>query len=177
MDREKQIQELLPDLQMNAEYIPQDIDNPLHKNVNAWLRWKITLTNNNNSMEIDYSQGLGYIPDFEYNNRTLSYNDYISQVLKTGKYKKGENRYRFSIYGKSFNLPEPNLLDVLNALVTDSEVLDHPNFESWADEFGYEIDSQKTKQIYHLCLSNALKFQYLVGAENISKIREILADY
>lgn len=45
----------------------------------------------------------------------------------------------------------PTAKDVLACLMIDYSVINHPNFESWADEFGYDKDSREAEKIYNEC--------------------------
>jgi hypothetical protein len=59
----------------------------------------------------------------------------------------------------------------------DSEVIDHPNFESWASEIGYDADSRKAESIYRACLEIALKLRSALGDRGLKELREACQDY
>jgi hypothetical protein len=70
----------------------------------------------------------------------------------------------------------PKLSDVINCLMVDSEVLDYPSFDDWANCFGYNTDSISAKKIYDACMSTALKLR-AIPHEIITQTKEILTDY
>ena len=72
---------------------------------------------------------------------------------------------------------EPDILDVLYSLVSDSDVLDHSTFEDWANEFGYGADSRKAESIYRACLEIALKLRNGLGETELTKLRDAFQGY
>lgn len=72
-------------------------------------------------------------------------------------------------------LPDP--LDVLYSLTMDSSVLDHATFESWASEFGYDVDSRSAESTYRACLDIALKMRAALGDSGMERLAEIFQDY
>lgn len=72
---------------------------------------------------------------------------------------------------------EPNAADVLSCLLSDASVLDHHTFESWAGDYGYDIDSRKAERIYRACLRSAKQLQHLLGDELLEYARFELEGY
>jgi hypothetical protein len=71
----------------------------------------------------------------------------------------------------------PDTADVLHSLVSDSSVIDHPTFESWADEYGFDADSRKAEQSYRDCLAIALALRSAIGEAGLEQLREAFNDY
>lgn len=61
---------------------------------------------------------------------------------------------------------EPEVQDVLDCLASDSASVENKdNFESWASEFGYDIDSRKAERIYIACERQARKLKQFLGED------------
>lgn len=71
----------------------------------------------------------------------------------------------------------PNVADLFYSLTLDADVLDHPTFDDWAAEFGYDTDSRKGEAIYQQCLQLALALRALLGETGIADLREMMQDY
>ena len=71
----------------------------------------------------------------------------------------------------------PDPVDVLWCLVQDSYVLDYPDFETWASDYGCDTDSRKAEQVYQACLRNSLRFRAGLGDELLSQLKELYQDY
>lgn len=76
-----------------------------------------------------------------------------------------------------WTLPEPTLADVLSSLLLDSEVLGHPSFESWADEYGYDPDSRRAEATYRACMDTTLRVTNGIPRDVLDAARDVLADY
>ena len=72
---------------------------------------------------------------------------------------------------------KPEKCDVLYSLACDSESLDYPSFEDWAECFGYDPDSRKGESIYRACLEIALKMRAGLGEAALTALREACQDY
>lgn len=72
---------------------------------------------------------------------------------------------------------QPDPLSVVYSLIMDSSVLDHPNFESWAGDFGYETDSRSAEAAYRACLEIALKVRAAIGEAGIAALQTAFQDY
>lgn len=71
----------------------------------------------------------------------------------------------------------PTAKDALACLTLDYGVINHPNFESWADEFGYDKDSREAEKIYNECMKIALLLRSTLGEKEIERLTELLRDY
>lgn len=78
---------------------------------------------------------------------------------------------------KSGKQPPPSLLDVLYCLLSDSDVLNYPTFESWAENFGYETDSRKAETTYRQCLEIALQLKAMIGCQAMEELEKLYQDY
>lgn len=74
-------------------------------------------------------------------------------------------------------LKRPSVKDVLYSLLSSYDALNCPNYESFADNFGYGRDSIEGKKIYKACLKEALKLRSTLGEAEINRLKELLQDY
>lgn len=72
-------------------------------------------------------------------------------------------------------LPDP--CDVLHSLVSDSDAIDHPTFESWAGDYGYDIDSRSAQATYRACLAIGLALRSALGEDGLRRLRDAGQDY
>lgn len=67
--------------------------------------------------------------------------------------------------------------DVIHGLLSDGDAIDHPTYESWASDFGYDTDSRKGEALYRTCLEIGLKLRSSLGDENLRKLRDEFQGY
>lgn len=129
------------------------------------LNWTVTLLKNGKAfITTDYSAGMGHCPSYRQLVRpTIEYMDVITRECQTGQHKL-----------KRIN---PEFADVLSSLVSGSDALNHPTYESWASDLGYDTDSRKGEAIYRACLEIALKLRSAIGEDGLTKLREACQDY
>lgn len=65
----------------------------------------------------------------------------------------------------------PQLLDILYCLAMDADVLNHSSFESWATDFGYDVDSREARRTYHTCVESANKLAAVLGG--VPQVQEL----
>lgn len=142
------------------------------------LNWRVTLLRDGRKvMETDYSQGSGHCPADKVDARKMgkgAKGEMIKHECETGRTARRvhENAPIFS--GPAIALdPVP----VLASLAMDSDVIDHPSFESWAGEFGYDADSRKAESVYRACLEIALALRSAIGDTALTELREIASEY
>ncbi len=159
----------------SAVFVPQSQSrNAKEKNLS--INWKITLQNGRSILETDYMQGIGHIPNYQ---KIVPFNSRRTIAVET--FEKLASELCLAVpnldsrYGDK--LKPPVLKDVLYSLIMDSDVLNHDSFESWAGDFGYDIDSRKAEKTYHDCLAIALKLKGIIGNEAMEKLRELFQDY
>ncbi len=124
----------------------------------------------------DYGAGCGHCPGYKLKD------NYERQTLIAWECEHGKaGRMLINVDHVFAKVPvrkiEPNAADVLHSLVSDSEVLQHADFESWATDTGYETDSRKAEAIYKACVANALAFVAAVGFEGLAELQEACRDY
>jgi hypothetical protein len=160
-------------IEYNAEFVPQ------WKSRNAGekspsLNWTVTIKKGNQSLSTDYMQGIGHLKNYQHGNRLVWYVDAVKLAANTGKWNPNI-KYETQHFTK--DIPKPELIDVLYSLVLDSDVINHPSFEDWANEFGYDVDSRKAEKTYRECMQIALKLRAMLGNDNLEKLREAFQDY
>jgi len=69
--------------------------------------------------------------------------------------------------GFGLNGKAPDLPDVLDCLASDAAGVENAdnNFEDWASEYGYDIDSRKAERTFAACARQAEKLKNLLGDE------------
>jgi len=149
------------------------------------LHWRITLKTNHGVMECDYREGIGHVIGYRPNlaiksSRTIYEQEEYEMWRKTCEtgilYWIGPSRTVYAV-GKPNKQPPPKLIDVLYALVMDSDVVSYSTFEDWAESMGYDADSRKAEKIYHACLENFTKLRSVIGGLTIDKLQELYQDY
>lgn len=123
----------------------------------------------------DYSAGMGHCPS--YNNpdhgrpgfMSLARDAAIRHECESGT--KADGRFRKT------RLDGPKPADVMHSLISDSDVIDHPTYESWASDLGYDEDSRKGEAIYRACLEIALKLRAGLGESVLAELRAAAQDY
>ena len=150
------------------------------------LNYKVTLTRNSRNFTFDYMMGSAHVP-----HKGLPVSpatNYLKEMKRTVINRSCETGYqskwcsgleRIIPVTKKMNQQRitPENTDVLHCCLLDAEVLDHPDFESWAGDFGYDIDSRSAEKIYKECLASALQFRQLFKSEELEELRELFQDY
>ena len=58
---------------------------------------------------------------------------------------------------------EPEAVEVLDCLISDSRGVLNEGFEDWADNYGYDSDSRKAEKTYLVCREQAEKLEVFLG--------------
>ena len=155
------------DLEYSAEFVPlsqsRNADNP-----DPSINWKVSL----GSLEVDYMQGIGHLPGYRRDGRLAIFESalYHRQLKKAAENGQGISKsYPFGLAGK---IPEPALTDVLYSLIIDSDALNYPTFEQWAESCGFDTDSRKAEKIYRECLETAVHLRQLIDLDKAQKAFE-----
>lgn len=137
------------------------------------LNWSVTMKRDGREvMTFDYSAGIGHCPSYKQGVRlTLDYAEAIATETETGCAASVSNRW---FKGKAI-LPE--VCDVVYSCVIDSNVIDYPDFASWAADFGYDVDSRKAEAIYRACMDTALRMRAALGDAGMEALRTATQDY
>lgn len=168
-------------LTMTTTFVPWSVSRNKDEK-NPSLNWKVTIHKDGRpALTVDYSAGMAHCPYFNRikfpHRTTVDDLETIKAECETGK-----PHYFFHSAGRPFLSPgkgpiEPRLDDVLASLVLDAEVLDHPCFESWAEEHGYSTDSRKAEATYRACLDIALRLRAAIGEDGMVKLRQANDNY
>jgi len=172
-------------LTMTAEFVPFSQSRNAKKNpqVNDLsINWSITINRGNRSLTTDYMQGIGHLPEEikqkSFNRITIAEYETIQFACETSKIGFfSDVSKKIIIKPNNKKLNPPTLEDVLYCLLLDSEVLNYDSFESWANEFGYNVDSIKDQKVYNECMKIALKFKSMFTDIEITKLHELYQDY
>ncbi len=163
-------------LTMTAEFVP------FSKSRNAGekhksLNWRVTLHKGGRAfLTTDYSAGVAHAPSYPFS-KTTDGADALAYEVEHGKavLRPGQRPDVFGIRGKFPILPD--FADVLHSLSMDASVLDHPTYETWAGDYGFDPDSRKGETTYRACLEIALKMRGALGDEGMRRLAEAVQDY
>jgi hypothetical protein len=148
------------------------------------LNWKISVVQWRGDRErvvlsgVDYSAGIAHCPAYKKYGyeRVLAMDGATAIEYET---EHGRRSFRIDSLGHASGavalLPDP--CDVLSSLALDSDAIDYPTFEEWADNSGYDPDSRKGEAIYRQCLETALNLRAGLGEEGLRKLWEAAQDY
>lgn len=167
-------------VQFRFTYIPPKERPPekLKKGEKPWrcLKWRVTLiVNGRDRFCFDYSAGEAHCPSYKPGGRTVFVQkEAVNVELETGRHCIKAD----SVFGPRLGANiEPDGCDVLYSLAMDAGVIDFPNFESWADDYGYDPDSRDAERVYRLCLEQALQLRAAVGNQALEALRVACQDY
>jgi hypothetical protein len=161
---------------MTAEFVP------FSKSRNAGekrksLNWRVTLHKGGRPvLTTDYSAGIAHAPGYSAR-ETLD-----SRAVVDWECENGKAAWAGIVgMGPRAKIPHapilPELADVLYSLSLDSSVLDHPTYETWAGEYGYDEDSRKGEAVYRACLEIALKMRAGLGEDGMRRLADAVQDY
>lgn len=164
-------------LTMESTFIPfSKSRNKAEKNRS--MNWEVTIKcNGRHVLATDYDAGIAHCPSYNqpvpaWFSRHYSYWNHYATNFETEfgcKYNRNEN--------KSATKIAPDFVDVMYSLTADSGVLDQGDFETWADNYGYDHDSRSAEKMYKICLENALKLRAALGEAGLTALREAYQDY
>lgn len=161
---------------MTAEFIP------LSKSRNAGekhktLNWRVTLHKDGRPfLTTDYSAGAAHAPSYPYS-KTVDGAEALAYECEHGKavLRPGQRPDVLGIRGKFSILPD--FADVLYSLASDASVLDHPTYETWARDYGFDPDSRKGEATYRACMEIALRLRSALGDDGLRRLVEAVRDY
>lgn len=161
-------------LSMEATFIPWSQSRNREEPKKS-INWLVTLKREGKGcLTTDYMQGIGHIPGFPVQAKmTIFLDELLSCTCETG------NVYNYKT-GKAASprkLPPPNITDVLQSLLLDSDVLDYVTFEEWASDVGYNPDSREAEKIYQACLKIALQMKQMFSGQELEALQELFQDY
>ena len=122
--------------------------------------WKVTITRNGKSFDIDYSMGCAH--RHYRNGKKIQLGGRLTNDRWTAN--------KASIPDK------PNLRDILHCVVSDAQSVAYgPSLEDWCGEFGYDTDSRKAERAYNACRDEYFALVRL-GAD-FDVLTELFQDY
>jgi hypothetical protein len=142
------------------------------------LNWRVTLQKNGRAvLTTDYTAGSGHAPSYKQGDNTVDRNNMVRFECENG-YPASNSGGGPNVHRRLGGGPiKPDAADVINSLAMDSDVIDHPTFESWASELGYDVDSRSVEKTYRACLEIALKLRAGIGEDGLAKLRKAGEDY
>jgi len=169
-------------LTVSWEFVPfsqsrnKDSDSPS-------LNWRACVTLRGRPIagleSVDYMQGCGHAPAHKgkawQDNRFLKARA-VALECETGRIAKRELGGHREPCASRNPIPQPSTVDLLSSLAMDSSAIDHATYESWADDFGYDVDSRKGESIYRACLSIALALRAALGESTMADIRDLAGE-
>ncbi len=168
-------------LSLSSSFVPFSISRN-SKEKHKSLNWKVTLSNGKEHLTIDYSKGVGHLPypDISYANIQIKniVSKQIDHAVENGNgLKVIINKNHADLSLKQIKFPHPEMEEVLQCLVSDSNVRNYLSFEDWASDFGYDEDSRKAEKIYVESQKITSSFAKLVGGvDNITMLEELIQE-
>jgi len=156
-------------LTVEATFIPQ---NYKADEKEPKLHWRVALMREGREvLATEYSAGCAHAPAYKQGHRSIDEWAAVVRECNTG--------FRWSSPEGFFKRGPilPNPLDVISCLILDASALDHPTFEEWARDFGYDPDSRKGERIYRQSLEIGLKLRAAIGDAGLETLREAFSDY
>lgn len=142
------------------------------------LNWRITLKRDGRDvLTTDYMAGSGHCPGYQRKDK------YLKRELIVWECEHGRPGFVMESAHQIVSAPrgrgtiDLDFESVLSSLALDSDVLDHPTFELWAGDFGYDTDSRKAETIYRACLEIALALRNAIGEDGLARLREACRDF
>jgi hypothetical protein len=167
-------------LDVTAQFVPQSQSRRAAEK-SLSLNWRCTVTKVGEPIKglesVDYMQGIGHAPSYKSPPKLA--NGLIDKWAQAACAKvESESGMAARISQIMGGKAAPNRLrplaiaadDVLQAICRDADVLDYADFETWADDLGFDPDSQSGETTYRLCLSQALALRAAIGDENLTKL-------
>lgn len=162
-------------LTMTTKFVPWS-QSRNSKEKSPSLNWKVTILKNGKEfITTDYMAGSGHCPSYKQTAKGYDYKQIIDSECETGFASKFG--WSMSVVMADKKKPIfPKFADVMYSLSMDAEVLEY-DFEDWAGNFGYDVDSRKAENIYKDCMDIALKLNRALGSDGISTLRDLFQDY
>lgn len=171
-------------LSVESEFVPWSKSRNYKKDAkkisDKSLNWRVTVrVKGRDILTTDYGAGIAHCPSYKLVRPLGQISLYEAGALEI-EVEHGVNARLMGStneWTKSNERILPDTCDVIHALVSDSDVLDQPDFESWARDFGYDTDSRKAEATYRACVEIALKLRAGLGEEGLQKLKKASEDY
>jgi hypothetical protein len=171
-EKKSAIGRLLNYLEYSAKFLPFSQSRKKDEKTPS-LNWKVTL----GRLTTDYMQGCAHCPAY----KKWGYHYVVAVAAVNAECETGY-AHTVAVGGenvpRSLNtrIPGPDLADVVYALVLDASVLDYADFESWAVEFGYDVDSRSAEKTYQECLKVGLAFKSMLRPGHFEQLQTLCQD-
>ena len=167
-------------LTMTAKFVPWSLSRNAGEKEPS-LNWKVTILRNGKEiMTMDYMAGCGHCPSHKqtFGKKPYGYDDVIRWECEHGKRGQWSHNRDCAVLHVRMDGPiMPKLADVLHSLAMDADAIEYKDFEAWASEFGYDVDSRKAEATYRACLDIALKLRAAMGDAGLQELREAVSGY
>lgn len=143
------------------------------------LNWRCAVTREGRPITgleaVDYMQGSGLCPASKAGAKLFPVKSDLAQAiaLECDKGRRAKPDFGGRPYESRDPIAPPTVVDVLSALCMDSDVIDYPRFEDWAENLGFDPDSRSAEKTYRECLETALVLRAAIGDAALSELREI----
>lgn len=125
------------------------------------LNWIVTIGAGNQTLTVDYMQGIGHLPGFRHGDRSIAYHELVKAACETGQRQRDGHGLSIGM------IANPAPVDVLCSLCVDADVIEYATFEEWAEDYGYDTDSRDAEKTYNACLSHALKLRQMFDLDEM----------
>lgn len=132
----------------------------------AWeLHWTCTVSKDGRPFLVTpYTAGCGHAPSYREGTRwTVGRADAVQRECETMHTRNGAPIL-------------PNPLDVLYSLALDADAIDHPTFEDWAADYGFDPDSRSAEATYRTCLAHAVALRAALGDDGLRRLQDAFQD-
>lgn len=149
------------------------------KETSPSLNWRCRIMRNGREVtglaSVDYMQGSGHCPASKAGAKRFPVKSDLARAiaLECDKGRRARPDFGGRPYESRDPIAPPTAVDVISALCMDSDVIDYPRFEDWAENLGYDPDSRSAEKTYRACLETALALRAAIGETALSELREI----
>lgn len=141
------------------------------------LNWKVTIKRDGREvLTTDYSTGEAHCPAYKLDRYKIGMGEKESRIAFECEHGR-EATHQWSGAWSRGKPILPDFESVLASLALDSDVIEYPTFEDWADNFGYDKDSRKGESTYRACLEIALKLRAAIGEDGLRQLRDAAQEY
>jgi hypothetical protein len=167
-DKKAAIKKLLNYLPYATKFVPFSKSRNGEKTPS--INWRVTL----GPLTTDYMQGYGYCPAY----KRWGYR-YVGEVAAVNAECETGYTHTLAVGGQNEpqsthkRIPCPDLADVVYSLVSDASVLDYPDFDTWASDVGYDVDSRSAEKTYQECLKIGLAFRSMLRPGHLQQLQTL----
>lgn len=142
------------------------------------INWRVTLTKGGRAFTTDYMQGIGHLPESvrvpwkgaNINRLVLAHEPIVMAAIERNVIQIAGD---FGLVRPGAHLAPPAAADVLQCLALDANVLEAGDFETWADDYGYDKDSRAAEAIYNEARDQTLRMRAVIGAAALMELQAI----